>query len=200
MDSQRFVKPGYPDLRKPIRIDNLQNAQKRIETIDKRTGPVDDNRYPGYASVMHDARLVTDYKSKCESNVVSPSDGNPFRQWLQHHGDAIIQVSRHRQAEQNGAYYYNAKTQIPPKQIQKCDEFECLFTQTGIKGGLGLNREEDAPALFGTFAPLSQDQPMKRTPLTEVFEGGRNTPHGRSFKPLGLGSFNPRESEYGSSG
>lgn len=194
MDSERFIKPSYPDLRKPVNMDNLDKAQKRME---QRTIPVDDNRYPGYASVMHDARFVTDYKPKCKSNV-SPSEGNPFRQWLQHHGDGIIQVSRHRQAEQNGAYYYNAKTQVVPKQIQTCNEFECRFEMVDTRDGLGLNREERVPQLFGTFAPVSQDQPMKRTPLTEVFEGGRNTPHGRSFRPLGLGSFNPRDSEYGS--
>jgi hypothetical protein len=199
MDSQRFVKPTFPDFRPSVNSGSLSHAQKKLERVDKRTSPVEDNRYPGYASNMADARLVTDYKSNCEKNVVSPSQGNPFRSWLQHHADGIIQLSRHRQAEMTGAYYYNAHTTVPPKQLQKCDEFDCLFTNTGVSFGVGLNREEETPYLFGTFAKVSKDPPVKRTPVTEVFEGGRNTPHGREFQPLGVGSFNRRDSKYGSS-
>ena len=200
MDSQRFVKPTYPDFRPKLDWDMLKEAEKRTLVPDKRTAPVDDMRYPGYASIMADTRLVTDYKSKCEYNVVPSQYGNSFRAWLQHHGDAFVQVSRHRQAERAGSYYHSVTHPIPPKQLQSCDEFDCSFSVTGIKDGLGLNRREEVPSLFGTFAAQKDDAPMKRIFLTEKFEGGRNTAHGRKFKPLGNDPANPRAAGYGASG
>ena len=178
----------------------LSTMGRKVELPDNRIVPSEDIRYPGYASVMQDGRLVTDYRSQCEYNVAPSKYGNSLRSWLQHNGDAMIQTSRHRQAERAGAYYYGAKTKVPPKQIQMCDAFECTFSRTGIKGSLGLERNEPNPSLFGTFARESRVAPSKRIFLTDVPEGGRNTPHGRHFVPLGTQSFNPRKSEYGSSG
>jgi hypothetical protein len=200
MDSQRFVKPTYPDFRPKANQDILQNAEKNVIIADKRTVPVEDIRYPGYASIMADARLVTDYKSKCEYNVVPSQYGNSFRSWLQHHADGFIQVSRHRQAEQAGSYYHGAVYPPPPKQLQHCDEFDCTFSRTDLENGLGLEREENVPALFGTFAAPKDNAPMKRVFLTDKFEGGRNTPHGRKYKPLGTDLANPRAAGYGASG
>jgi hypothetical protein len=200
MDSQRFVKPTYPDFRPKLNWDMLEKAQKRTAVPDKRIAPVEDMRYPGYASIMDDARLVTDYKSQCEYNVVPSQYGNSFRAWLQHNGDAFIQVSRHRQAERAGAYYYNSIDPVPPKQLQRCDEFDCSFSVTGHNDGVGLERDEKVPSLFGTFALKNNESPMKRVFLTDSFQGGRNTPHGRKFKPLGMDLANPRAAGYGASG
>lgn len=200
MDSQRFVKPTYPDFRPTVTWDMLKQAEKRVSVPDKRSAPVEDIRYPGYASIMSDSRLVTDYKSKCEYNVVPSQYGNSFRSWLQHHADGFIQVSRHRQAQRAGSYYYGAVYPPAPKQLQHCDEFDCTFSRTDLENGLGLERNEPAPALFGTFAAPKDDAPMKRVFLTDKFEGGRNTPHGRKYKPLGTGLANPRAAGYGTSG
>uniref|UniRef100_A0A6C0API6 Uncharacterized protein n=1 Tax=viral metagenome TaxID=1070528 RepID=A0A6C0API6_9ZZZZ len=200
MDTQRFIKPTYPDFRPKANSDILQNAERRVMVPDKRTIPVEDMRYPGYDSIMADARLVTDYKSQCEYNVVPSQYGNSFRSWLQHHADGFIQVSRHRQAQHAGSYYYGATHPLPPKQFQRCDEFDCTFSTTDLKDGIGLQRREEVPALFGTFAAQNTEAPMKRIFLTDKFEGGRNTPHGRKYRGLGNSPSNPRAAGYGSSG
>jgi len=178
----------------------LRIAGQKIEAPEKRIVPVEDIRYPGYASPMEDARIVTDYKSHCANNVAPSKYGNSIRSWSQHNADALIQTSRHRQAERAGAYFYNANTTVAPKQRQSCDAFDCVFSRSGLKDGIGLERNERVPSLFGTFAKPNQEAPTKRVFLTDVYEGGRNTPHGRKFTPLGTEPFDPRKSEYGSSG
>ena len=200
MDSQHFAKPTSPSFMPFINEDALRIAGQKIEAPEKRIVPSEDPRYPGYAAVMSDARFVTDYKSHCANNVTSPKYGNSVRSWMQHNADALIQTSRHRQAERSGAYFYGANTKIPPKQLQRCDAMECTFSLTGIPGSLGLERDEKVPSLFGTFAKENQKAPSSQLFLTEIPEGGRNTPHGRYFSPLGTKSFNPRTSGYGASG
>jgi len=192
------VKPTYPDFRPRVNNDVLRMAQAQSTGLDKHIVPVEDVRYPGFASHMEDGRLVTDYKSHCANNVVPSEYGNSFRSWLQHHADGFIQVSRHRQAERAGAYFYGAHTEMPPKQIQRCDEFECTFSRSGVKSSIGLIRDETVPELFGTFAAPMNDAPMKRIFLTDNYQGGRNTPHGRNFEPLGVKSVNPRASGFSS--
>jgi hypothetical protein len=200
MDSQHFAKHTSPSLLPFINEEALGLMGRRIEVPDKRIVPSEDVRYPGYASVMEDGRLVTDYRSQCEYNVAPSKYGNSLRSWLQHNGEAMVQTSRHRQAERAGAYYYGANTKIPPKQLQICDPFECTFSTTGIPGSLGLERKESNPSHFGTFARESRTPLSKRVFLTDVPEGGRNTPHGRQFTPLGNQSFNPRKTGYGATG
>jgi len=178
----------------------LQMAGRKIDLPGKRTIPLEDYRYPGFALPMEDGRLVTDYRSKCEYNVTPSQYGNSLRAWSQHNADAIIQTSRHRQADIAGAYYRSANTVIPAKQEQRCNAFDCVFSVTGIKDGIGIERDERVPFLFGTFAKENQEAPPKRIFLTDIYEGGRNTPHGRKFTPLGTGSFNPRMTGMGSSG
>ena len=198
MDSQRFVKPTMPDLRPHVNQGLLERGFRKIGGETKRSGQIQDVRYPGYAAVMEDARLVTDYKSQCENNVVPSEYGNSFRSWLQHNGDAFIQTSRHRQAEVNGAYYYDVDTTIPAKQFQKCDAFECMFSRTGIQDSVGLQRSENVPELFGTFAKPDRSAPAKHIALTSEFEGGRNSLRGQTFVPLGTQSF--QRKMYDSSG
>jgi hypothetical protein len=200
MDSQQFARPSKPSFMPIINEHALRMAAQRIEAPEKRTVPVEDVRYPGYASQMSDARIVTDYKSHCANNVAPSRYGNSIRTWLQHNGDAMIQTSRHRQAERAGAYFYNADTTVPPKQLQSCDEFECLFSVPGHKDALGLEREEGVPSLFGTFARPNQRAPSKRVFLTDIYEGGRNSLRGRQYVPLGNQSFDPRKTGMGSSG
>ena len=166
----------------------------------KNTVPSDDMRYPGYAAIMGDGRLVTDYTTHCAKNVASSEQGNSLRHWLQNNTATFIEISRRRQADRAGAQYYMADTVLGQKYYQKCDEYDCSFSATGERRNIGLGRREPVPELFGTFSQPRQISPGHRISLTDDFKGGRNTPHGREFKPLGNQSFNPRNSQYGSSG
>lgn len=200
MDSQQFRKKTYPTFSPIINEDTLKKAAKRIEAPSKETAPTEDMRYPGYASVMGDGRLVTDYKSHCANNVVPSQYGNSMRQWLQHNSSAFVDVSRKRQADRAGAQYAMANTVLGQKYFQHCNEYECKFTASGVRQNIGIGRVEPVPELFGTFSQPNQISPMSRIFLTSEYKGGRNTPHGRTFKPLGNQSVNPRASGYGASG
>lgn len=194
MDSQQFRTPTYPDFRPITRADF--KALTNDTSVD--TGPVPDNRYPEYASVMGDARIATDYRPHCAANIVSPEQGNSLRSWYQHNGDALIQVSRKRQGERAGAQYARASTVPPPRQVQLCSAFECKMSRNPNRNAIGLERQETVPALFGTFDyDGGQQPPIEREFLTLSSEGGRNTSRGREFTPLGNGSLKPT---YGVSG
>lgn len=201
MDLRNFRKPTHPNLF-PIgdAYVAVANAVKRMDAPTKATYPIDDPRYPGHASVMADGRFVTDYKSHCAVYGGNPRYGNSIRGFLQHNGDAIAQVSRKRQADRVGAQFRMAETVIEPRTVQKCDEYDCLFSRNKDAEAVGLTRSERVPELFGTFSDARMLAPLPQNPLTTKFEGGRNTPHGREYVPLGLTSFNPRNSPYGSSG
>lgn len=199
MDSQMFRKQTSPNLMPKYNPVAVKKAVARMEAPTKATYPIEDPRYPTHASIMEDGRLVTDYKSHCATNGGDPRYGNSVRGFLQHNADALIQVSRKRQADRVGAQYMMANTVVEPKLIQTCNEYECSMSRVS-KGGLGLERSEPVPELFGTFSDARKVAPAPNVRLTTVFEGGRNTPHGREYVPLGMGSFNPRNSQYGSSG
>jgi hypothetical protein len=199
MDSQQFRKATYPKFSPIINEDTLAKAAEKIEAPSKKTAPVADMRYPGYASNMSDARIATDYKSHCANNVASSKYGNSIRQWLQHNATGFIEVSRKRQAEQSGAQFMMADTVLGEKYFQKCNEYECSFSSSGVRSNIGLGRRETVPELFGTFSQGTRMSPTPRIQKTTVFEGGRNTPHGREFIPLGNNS-KSRNTQYGSSG
>ena len=200
MDSQLFRTQTYPNYTTQYNGKIVKGAVKQMNSINPVTYPIDDPRYPKYASMMEDGRLITDYKSHCEANGGAESKyGNSIRGFLQHNTDGIIQISRKRQADRVGAQFYMADTVVSPKMVQKCDEYDCTFSITDRKG-LGLERPQNVPHLFGTFSEATMLAPYPNVPLTHVFEGGRNTPRGRDYVPLGLKSFNPRNSQYGSSG
>jgi hypothetical protein len=138
-----------------------------------------DNRYPAYAALMSDGRLVTDYRSKCEMNVPV---GKQFatHQYMVNNAEAMIAESRKRQAMWNGALFGLAATQPPPADKQVCSADGCKVSATGAKHGLGLERQsEGVPALFGTFEvdPTLTEQlrDTRRVGLTMRFEGGRNS-------------------------
>ena len=200
MDSQQFRKTTYPAFSPIINQETLRKAAKAIEAPAKETAPTEDMRYPGYASNMEDGRLVTDYKTHCANNVIPSKYGNSMRQWLQHNSSAFIDVSRKRQSDRAGAQYYMADTVLGQKYFQKCDEYECRFSASGVRHNIGLGRVENVPELFGTFSNPNQVAPMSRIFLTDDYKGGRNTPRGRNFQPLGNQSFSPRTSGYGASG
>ncbi len=141
--------------------------------------PAPDNRYPAYAALMSDGRLVTDYRSKCEKNVPV---GKQFatHQFLVHNAESLIAESRRRQALWNGAVFGMAATEPRPAAIQRCDADRCTIEPTGDFFGVGLERAEPVPELFGTFEvePTVKEtaKDKRRVGLTTRFEGGRNTP------------------------
>jgi len=167
----------------------VEEVGYKIDPPLKQTFQVDDVRYPGYGAPMADARLITDYRMHCTTNIAPPKYGNSIRSWMQRNTEGIIQTTRHRQAERYGSYFYGAVEPMPPSIVQKCDEYECNIYNTGNKYGLGIERDERVPSLFGTFAGQTRDSPAKKTPLTSVYEGGRNTRRGCEFRALGIKSF-----------
>ena len=186
MDSQRFQKPTYPDFRPNLNDRVTEVAVNRVDAPAKQTEQVPDNRYPKYASAMMDARVFTDYKPHCAVNVAPPKYGNSIRAWLQHNADGIVQVSRKRQAMRTGAHYAKAQTVPGAKQVQNCDAYECRFFTSKNANSIGLERVEPVPSLFGTFSAPSYAMPPSGELLTKNYEGGRNTPRGRNYSPLGL--------------
>jgi hypothetical protein len=148
-------------------------------SLTKKMEAAPDNRYPAYAALMSDARLVTDYRSKCEKNVPV---GKQFatHQFMVNNADSIIDESRRRQAIWNGAVFGLAATQPPAADIQSCTADGCKVRATDAKHGLGLERQsEGVPMLFGTFEVeptlVEQLQDTRRVGLTTCFEGGRNS-------------------------
>lgn len=146
---------------------------------ENRTSPTPDNRYPGKVALMNDGRLVTDYRSRCETNMPT---GTQFaaRRFLQKNADQIIDESRNRQMRSTGVtgYLYD-KSQPPFEKVQSCSVESC-----DIKGvnsfGYGIQRNESVPELFGTFSPtlpsFFNGGGPRNGGLTSNYEGGRNTP------------------------
>ena len=184
MDHQLFRKKTDPNLYPHLNQTDVAMIVQHVEVPLKATTPIENPRYSGYASIMSDGRLITDYRSHCALNYENPAYGNSVRQWLQHNADAIMQVTRKRQADSTGASFM--KTTIPSEAvIQKCDEYQCQRYINKNRTAIGLGRSEPVPELFGTFGENLKQAPYPSgIKLTQVFEGGRNTPRGRTFTPM----------------
>jgi hypothetical protein len=95
---------------------------------------------------------------------------------MQRNADELIALARKRQAESMGAgQSYDSSTVMPPASYVTCDTGKCMFSQ-GNSNGVGLERRERLPKLFGTFAESmpSIGSPAKPS-FTQKEEGGRNT-------------------------
>jgi hypothetical protein len=151
------------------------SVKKRVVPV-KNTYPTEDVRFPGWAAPMSDGRLGTDYRPHCSQNFPT---GTQFasRQFLQKHATEIIQKSRQRVAEQAGAgMSFDSRTIVPAESIVQCDSEKCSCSRY-VEGGIGVERQENLPELFGTFS-LSKPSHVKPAEpmITTRFEGGRNTP------------------------
>jgi hypothetical protein len=188
MDSKQFRKPTLPRFGPTLKSNLLEMGVSQVGAPPKTTEPIADQRYPQYIGPMSDGRFITDYRPQCAANVLPSEYGNTMRSWMQNNGDALIQTSRKRQADRAGAQYKKAATVPPSRQVQQCDIFECKKSTNNESGAIGLDRVERVPRLFGTFSDYGYGMPASRDFQTLHYEGGRNTPRGRSFQPLGLRS------------
>ena len=170
-------------------LDDITTAKNAVvsDSLTRMFEAAPDNRYPAYAALMSDGRLVTDYRSKCEKNIPV---GKQFatHQFMVTNAEALIQESRKRQAIWNGAVFGLSATQPEPAVIQRCSADSCSFRETNDKFGLGIERQsEGVPVLFGTFevdatvAELTRDR--RNVALTTRFEGGRNSMRGVKSPP-----------------
>lgn len=157
--------------------ETLVETRTRAATIPrKNTNPTQDNRFPGWAGPMEDGRIATDYRAHCEVNIPAGMQyaGKAF---MQKNAERLIAASRKRQADAAGAGRpYDSITDLPPVATVKCDTVDCRYTQAEPLG-LGVERTESVPPLFGTFAMSRPSWGKPAQPAgTTIYEGGRNTP------------------------
>lgn len=187
MDSKLFVLPTEPNFystpgntvaRRATMASSFPEGQYYV-------GPAPDSRFPGWAAPMEDARLVTDYRPHCNRNIPA---GQQFatHQWMTRNADDIIHLSRQRQSEIAGANLGFDNTIVPPAdKTVSCNEKECRFYVTRQPYGIGTERREPVPDLFGTFNTDVPQQTQALPPITRTFEGGRNSVRGRGYTDLG---------------
>ena len=128
---------------------------------------------------MSDGRLVTDYASHCSQNIPSRQQF-ATKEWMTKNAEQIIRVTRERLSQSTGSIYGLDNTVVPPPAlIVSCATDDCTRTATDAPGGIGMERADSAaPDLFGTWEYSDVAPTVQRTPLTTVYEGGRNTPRG----------------------
>lgn len=179
MDIDNFRLPQSPWFFTQAPTTLVETRVNEVAVPKKQTIPAPDSRFPGYAAPMEDGRLVTDYRSKCEVNIPT---GAQFasRLFMQHNADALMSRSRSRQAEVASAgRAYDSRSVVPPVAYLQCSPMDCGYTRN-VEEGVGVERIEPTPPLFGTFAPSYPSKGVPaHAPLTQVFEGGRNTPRGK---------------------
>jgi hypothetical protein len=142
-----------------------------------QTEPTADARFPQWAAPMSDGRLTTDYRPNCAKNVAAGSQYGT-KQWMIHSAEAIMAESRQRQTRRTGAGHpFDSSVVPPPAAIAKCTPFSCGIVPVS-KDGIGLERGEGCPSLFGTFAESGETASSVSSSRTRRYEGGRNTPRG----------------------
>jgi hypothetical protein len=179
MDVNGFRDPQSPWLFANTNSRIIESRVKANEAPSRDTYPTPDNRFPSWAAPMSDGRIATDYRPKCSKNIPA---GQQFatRGWMQRNADELMMLSRKRQAELAGAgQSYDPRIEAPPTAYVKCDAVECGYTEVNPRG-IGVERNEHVPDLFGTYAASSsywgkQDKPT----MTMIEEGGRNTVRGK---------------------
>lgn len=183
MDSKFFRKTTDPNY-----YVKSQNSEPRVQPVNRMSLPTQDTRFPGYASTAEDGRMFTDYRPRCSQNVPAGAQ-YATKNWMVHEADSIIEVSRKRQATYTGAIYGSDTSVVPRAEMGvKCAPMGCEYSEVAA-GGIGVERMDKAPALFGTFSyPTLAPPPAPKIALTTHFEGGRNTVRGQTFRPLGNGS------------
>jgi hypothetical protein len=178
MDADGFREPQSPWFFTQPPQYLVETRVNKVAIPRKDTAPTQDNRFPGWAAPMSDGRLVTDYRSHCAVNLPTGTQ-YASKQFMIHNTDSIISQSRKRTAERTGAgLSFDSRTEMPAEQYVKCDINQCTVTNN-VANGVGLERLDSVPSLFGTFAYSSPSFLTPATPaITTKFEGGRNTIRG----------------------
>jgi len=187
MDAKLFRLPTEPTY-----YTNLSESQSKQAFVQRLTpkgvyaiAPVPDARYPGWAAPMQDAAVLTDYRTHCSGNIPAGMQYS-VHLWSQRNADAIINLSRERQSINTGANLGFDNTIVPPPaSVVQCDAFGCSGYSTNLRNGIGQERQEHLPPLFGTFNTNVPLETQQVPPITRRFEGGRNSARGRSFEALG---------------
>jgi hypothetical protein len=178
MDRKGFIVRSKPDfIVNPPKTIVQQEVQREIDS--EKTTPAPDARYNAYAAPMEDGRLLTDYRQACVTRA-PPGTQFAVKQWTVHNTDEMIRISRLRQVQSSGHSLGSAATELPPAVVQQCTPEGCSIQQTHYKDGLGIERLDGTPDLFGTFqfSPGSVVQANNRTSLSlnKEIAYGRNTP------------------------
>ena len=178
MDADGFREPQSPWFFTQPPQFLIETRVNKIAIPRKDTAPTPDNRFPGWAAPMSDGSIMTDYRPKCAVNIPTGTQ-YASRQFMIHNTDSIITQSRRRQADKTGAgLSFDSRTDVPAEQFVKCDKEQCSYINN-VSDGVGVERLDSVPALFGTFAYSSPSWMTPATPaITTKFEGGRNTPRG----------------------
>lgn len=157
----------------------IETQVKSVNVATRNTVPTPDNRYPGYAAMMQDGRLITDYRPNCSQNVPTGTQ-YPSRLWLQRNANTIISLSRDRLEKQTGAgMTYDASIELDPIAYVVCESGNCGYIPSTNPHGLGIERKDRAAPLFGTWSKSSPAYGKKDPQmLTTFYEGGRNTVRG----------------------
>lgn len=178
MDRKGFRLASEPDLvHQPSYYTVRQETTREIDAT--KTVPAPDNRFRAYAAMLEDGRLVTDYRDKCVTRA-PPGTQFAVKQWTVHNTDEIIKISRDRQVQNTGQALGTAQTELPAAVYQTCGPERCDIYLSGQPGGIGIERTDKAPPLFGTFdfppTPTTLSRNKEFTALNTTVEFGRNTP------------------------
>ncbi len=174
MDAQGFRLPQVPRFLISPNNEVIQSFQDKFTVAPRKSLPTADSRYPDYAAPMSDGRLVTDWRSRCQTTIPLTNQ-EAVKNWLVHNADEIMNVSRYRQVEYTGALYGTARTEMPFEQGQSCNPYGCAI-QPLNDNGIGITRRETVPELFGTFSyPKPAKLLRENTQLNSKNEYGRNT-------------------------
>jgi hypothetical protein len=178
MDSKGFRLKSEPDLVvQPSRSRTQQEVTR--ETDAQKTCAAPDNRFRAYAAPLEDGRLVTDYRQACTTRA-PPGQQFATKQWIVQNTDEVIRISRERQVQDTGHALGTAPTEAPALTYQQCAPTGCEFFGSGHPYGIGLERTDKCPPLFGTFTfppnPNTIARDREFTALNSRVEYGRNTP------------------------
>jgi hypothetical protein len=178
MDRQGFRLASEPNL-VPQASKQFVRQETTREFESTKTISAPDARFTAYAAPMSDGRLVTDYRDKCVTRA-PPGSQYAVKNWIVHNTDEIIRLSRDRQVQMTGQSLGTAATELPPAEIQQCTPERCEIVSSGYNGGIGIERADKAPPLFGTFTfpPTVEVKAhnQERTSLNRSIQYGRNTP------------------------
>ena len=169
MDTNQFRKVSQPNVYSNYSKVNVNKKQLEL--------PLDnapDNRYNKWPAMMTDGRLTTNYNNHCSQNVPTGSQF-PTKQWMIHNTDQLIQHSRTHQMPYTKSL--DKSVVVPPVSYVKCSKSECTFTPN-ISNGVGVERMNTVPELFGTFAQQESIDKPNNPMVTHYYEGGRNTVRG----------------------